>query len=136
MSVDAFSSLIAIAQSTPGPIALNAATLVGWQKAGFFGALAATFSVIAFPLLAMSLTLAFSRYIPIKKDLADESLRSGSMAMIIMTLWTLLPQNTIPMPWMFALASFALLHSLKSMVSGSFLDQERSICSWACFHES
>ena len=108
MSADAFSSLIAIAQSTPGPIALNAATLVGWQKAGFLGALAATFSVITFPLLAMSLALAFSKYIPLKKDLADESLRSGSMAMIIMTLWTLLPQNTLPMPWIFALASFGI----------------------------
>jgi len=56
----------------------------------------------------MSITLAFSKYIPLKKDLADESLRSGSMAMIIMTLWTLLPQNTLPGPWIFALASFGV----------------------------
>ncbi len=108
MSADAFNSLIAIAQSTPGPIALNAATLVGWQRAGFWGALTATFSVIAFPLLAMSLALAFSKYIPLKKNLADESLRSGSMAMILMTLWTLLPRTTLPMPWVFALVSFAI----------------------------
>jgi chromate transporter len=108
MSTDAFNSLIAIAQSTPGPIALNAATLVGWQRAGFWGAVAATFSVIAFPLLAMSLALAFSRYIPLKKNLADESLRSGSMAMILMTLWTLLPRSALPAPWLFALVSFAI----------------------------
>ncbi|MEN6297729.1 MAG: chromate transporter [Rectinema sp.] len=108
MSADAFNSLIAIAQSTPGPIALNAATLVGWQKAGILGALAATFSVIAFPLLAMSLALAFSKYIPLKKDLADESLRSGSMAMILMTLWTLLPHTSLPMPWIFAFAAFGI----------------------------
>jgi chromate transporter len=108
MSPDAFNSLIAIAQSTPGPIALNAATLVGWQKAGIFGALAATFSVIAFPLLAMSLALAFSKYIPLKKKLADESLRSGSMAMILMTLWTLLPHTSLPLPWIFALAAFGV----------------------------
>jgi len=108
MSADNFGSLIAIAQSTPGPIALNAATLVGWQKAGFLGAVAATISVIAFPVLAMALALKFAKYIPIKKELADESLRTGSMAMIIMTLWTLLPQTALPMPWLFAIAAFAL----------------------------
>lgn len=108
MTADGFNSLIAIAQSTPGPIALNAATLVGWQKAGFFGAIAATTSVIAFPIFAMSLMLAFAKYIPLKKSLADESLRTGSMAMILMTLWTLLPQGALPMPWVFTLVAFAL----------------------------
>lgn len=108
MNAEAFNSLIAIAQSTPGPISLNAATLVGWQKAGFFGALTATFSVILFPLLAMSSALAFAKYIPLKRSLADESLRSGSMAMILMTLWTLLPRTALPMPWIFALAAFGI----------------------------
>jgi len=108
MNAEAFNSLIAIAQSTPGPIALNAATLVGWQRGGFLGALASTTAVIAFPLLAMSLALAFSKYIPLKKNLADESLRSGSMAMVLMPLWTLLPHTTLPMPGIFALASFAI----------------------------
>ncbi len=108
MTADGFNSLIAIAQSTPGPIALNAATLVGWQKAGLFGALAATFSVIAFPVLTMSLALAFAKFIPIKKSIADESLRTGSMAMILMTLWTLLPQTTVAWPWIFTLVAFAV----------------------------
>ncbi len=56
----------------------------------------------------MSLALAFSKYIPLKKNLADESLRSGSIAMILMTLWTLLPRTTMPMSWIFVLASFAI----------------------------
>jgi len=30
------------------------------------------------------------------------------MAMILMTLWTLLPQTTLPMPWIFALGAFAV----------------------------
>jgi chromate transport protein ChrA len=81
---------------------------VGWQKAGFLGALAATFSVILFPLLAMSATLAFAKYIPFKRSLADESLRSGSMAMILMTLWVLLPRTALPMPWIFTLAAFGI----------------------------
>lgn len=40
-------SLVALAESTPGPIAVNAATLVGWQTASLPGALAATAGVLA-----------------------------------------------------------------------------------------
>ncbi len=35
-----------IAESTPGPIAVNTATFVGYQVAGFFGAAAATVGVV------------------------------------------------------------------------------------------
>lgn len=38
--------IVAIAESTPGPIAINAATFVGYQKRGFAGAVAATFGVV------------------------------------------------------------------------------------------
>ncbi len=38
--------IIAIAESTPGPIAINSATFVGYQTAGFWGAAAATFGVV------------------------------------------------------------------------------------------
>ena len=37
-----FSDLVVIAESTPGPIAINCATYVGYRQAGFFGALFAT----------------------------------------------------------------------------------------------
>ncbi len=37
--------LIAISQSTPGPIAINLATYIGYGQAGFGGALAATLAV-------------------------------------------------------------------------------------------
>ena len=45
MSESEFSNLVAIAQVTPGPIAVNAATYVGYNTAGFAGALVATFGV-------------------------------------------------------------------------------------------
>ena len=35
-----------IAESTPGPIAINCATFTGYKKAGFIGALAATLGII------------------------------------------------------------------------------------------
>lgn len=48
MSAEEFSNLVAISQVTPGPIAVNAATYVGYHCAGIAGALAATLGV-AFP---------------------------------------------------------------------------------------
>jgi len=38
--------VVAIAESTPGPIAINAATFVGYHVAGFAGAVAATLGVV------------------------------------------------------------------------------------------
>jgi len=38
--------IVAIAESTPGPIAINAATFVGYHTRGLAGALAATFGVV------------------------------------------------------------------------------------------
>ena len=37
-----FLDMAAIAESTPGPIAINAATYIGYKKAGFFGAVIST----------------------------------------------------------------------------------------------
>ena len=45
MSADEFSNLVAISQVTPGPMAVNAATYVGFNCAGYAGAFAATFGV-------------------------------------------------------------------------------------------
>ncbi len=45
MSADEFSNLVAISQVTPGPMAVNAATYVGFNCAGYAGAVAATFGV-------------------------------------------------------------------------------------------
>ena len=45
MSESEFSDLVGISQMTPGPIAVNAATYVGYDLAGLPGALLATFAV-------------------------------------------------------------------------------------------
>ena len=42
---DEFLDLIAIAESTPGPMAINSATYVGYKVAGIFGALLGTVAV-------------------------------------------------------------------------------------------
>ena len=42
---DEFLDMVAIAESTPGPIAINSATYIGYKIAGFFGSLATTVAV-------------------------------------------------------------------------------------------
>lgn len=48
--------LIGISQSTPGPIAINLATYIGYQQAGFSGSLAATLAV-SLPSFLMAVVL-------------------------------------------------------------------------------
>ena len=42
---DEFLNVVAIAESTPGPVAINAATYVGYKLAGVWGSLSATIAV-------------------------------------------------------------------------------------------
>ena len=45
MEKDEFLDMVAIAESTPGPIAINAATYIGYRQAGFLGSAMATVGV-------------------------------------------------------------------------------------------
>ena len=46
ITTDDLSTVTAIAESTPGPIAINCATYTGYMQAGFAGAVSATFGMI------------------------------------------------------------------------------------------
>ena len=46
MSQETFANIVAISQVTPGPLAVNTATYVGYEAAGVGGSLAATFGVV------------------------------------------------------------------------------------------
>ena len=46
LSHEEFLDVIAIAESSPGPIAINSATYIGYKKCGFFGSLFATLGVV------------------------------------------------------------------------------------------
>ena len=104
-----FSSLVAIAQATPGPVALNAATLVGWQRQGFLGAILATLSVVAFPVLAVAVTGFLAKRLKVNTLALQEALSSGTLAMMAMTLWVLLPRGAVdPLLAALGVASFCV----------------------------
>ena len=46
MLEEEFLNFLAIAESTPGPIAINMATFIGFTEFGFFGAVLATLGVV------------------------------------------------------------------------------------------
>ena len=75
LSMEEFADLVTIAEMTPGPVAVNAATFVGIRIAGIPGALTATFACILPSLILVSL-LAFLYY-RYKKMSAFQNLLSG-----------------------------------------------------------
>lgn len=46
MSITEFNDMVTISQMTPGPFAINAATFVGVQKGGIFGAVISTYAIV------------------------------------------------------------------------------------------
>ena len=61
LTMQQFADVMAIAEMTPGPIAINAATFVGMQVAGIPGAILATLGCVL-PSCAIVLTLAYIYY--------------------------------------------------------------------------
>jgi len=63
MSAAEFVDIVALAEMTPGPIAINSATFVGYRVAGLLGALTATLGVISPSLLLIiPATRLFTRF--------------------------------------------------------------------------
>lgn len=89
LSAAQFSELLTIVQITPGPIALNTATLIGWQLYGLPGALAATFSVIAAPLMLISTGLLAVKKISLDLKKMQAIVRIASAGLLVMTLYHL-----------------------------------------------
>ena len=87
--------IVAIAESTPGPIAINAATFIGYRVGGFLGAMAATVGVVlpSFAIIAaISYVLAaFQNVVWIQY--AFNGIRAGVLALIVKALWSMYKQS-------------------------------------------
>ena len=91
--------IIAIAESTPGPIAINSATFVGYKAAGVFGSVCATLGVVipSFVLiLAISAVLQQFNSYPVVQY-AFMGIRAGVLALLVKALWTMFKKS--PKGW-------------------------------------
>ncbi|MCI5605222.1 MAG: chromate transporter [Clostridia bacterium] len=86
--------IIAIAESTPGPIAINAATFVGFKICGFWGALFATLGVVL-PSFTIIILIAYilREFQHIKVvQYAFNGIRAGVLALIVRALYSMYKQ--------------------------------------------
>ena len=96
---DDIMEIIAIAESTPGPIAINSATFVGYRTCGILGAAAATLGVV---LPSFVIILAISGVLRQFQDLkavkyAFNGIRAGVLALLFKALWTMYKKS--PKGW-------------------------------------
>jgi len=94
ISDDDILDVVAIAESTPGPIAVNAATFIGYKIAGVKGAICATLGVVLpsfFIIVAVSCVLAAFQEVRAVRY-AFWGIRAGVMALILKALWSMFSQ--------------------------------------------
>lgn len=80
--------IFAIAESTPGPIAINSATFIGYKIGGIFGSFCATFGVVlpSFTIISI-ISLVLREFSDIKAvQYAFNGIRAGVLALIIKAL--------------------------------------------------
>ncbi len=86
--------VIAIAESTPGPIAINAATFIGTKVAGFKGSFAATFGVTLpsfFIIYVISFVLTQFEHLTAVRY-AFTGIRAAVLALIVNACWSMYKQ--------------------------------------------
>ena len=87
--------VVAIAESTPGPIAVNSATFVGYRTGGFSGALLATLGVVL-PSFTVILAISFvlREFESLKAvQYAFSGIRAGVLALVLKALWSMYKQS-------------------------------------------
>ena len=88
--------IIAIAESTPGPIAINSATFVGYRTCGVPGSVAATLGVVlpSF-VLVYAISFVLRQFQELKAvQYAFQGIRAGVLALLCKALWGMYKKNT------------------------------------------
>ncbi len=117
MSASEFLDVVAIAEATPGPVSVNAATFIGYRLAGVAGALTATLGVIT-PSLVLLLLLS-KLLIRAIQDPRTESflngLRSALVALIFLASYSLGQSAVIDPPSALIFGALLIFSQLKSI---------------------
>ncbi|MBR3609876.1 MAG: chromate transporter [Oscillospiraceae bacterium] len=92
--------MIAVSESTPGPIGINMATYVGFSTAGIFGSIAATIGFIIPSIIIVSIVSKFLKKFNENKFVkgAFYGLRAVSVALICSALFSVVKISLIDIP--------------------------------------
>lgn len=127
LSAEEFTEMVSIAQVTPGPIALNLATYVGYKYFGFLGGLLITFFFLLAPSLTIVAVFAIGRRTKLDSARLSRALMAFTTIMVIVTLISLSSSKLTDVRFFLiaALVFFALnkfkVHPLVLMFAGGFL---------------
>ena len=117
--------IVAIAESTPGPIAINSATFVGYKVAGVLGSVFATLgTVIPSFVIILLISFVIEEFENLKVvKYAFEGIRAGVLALVVKALYTMYkkcPKNAISyvlMALSFILAAIVKLNVLYCIIA-------------------
>ncbi len=87
--------IIAIAESTPGPIAINSATFVGYRTCGVLGSVAATLGVVLPSFIIIHvISFVLRQFQELKAvQYAFHGIRAGVLALLCKALWGMYKKN-------------------------------------------
>jgi chromate transporter len=84
-----FADVVAIAQVTPGPVALNTATLVGFKVLGLAGSVVASLAVVAFPMFTIALVTFLIRRTRLDEKAMTDAIKVATVPLVATTLVSL-----------------------------------------------
>ncbi len=103
--------IITIAESTPGPIAINSATFVGYKAAGVLGSAFATLGVVL-PSFVIILLISFvlTQFQSVREvQYALSGIRVGVLALLVKALWSMYQKSPKGWPAYVAMAAALIL---------------------------
>ena len=104
--------MVAISESTPGPIGVNMATYVGYKKKGVIGAVITTFGVVLPSFVIIILVVSFLRSVDDNKYVQGvlEGIKAAATGLIAFAAYKMGKQTLKnPFQWLTAAAAFVLV---------------------------
>lgn len=116
LSANEFANVVAIAEMTPGPIAINSATYVGFKMAGVIGSITATLGVLtpSFILVLLLAKIVAALGDSPKLNAALSGIRPVVVGMIASAVWSFGSKTLLDLrSWIVALVALVLLVKTK-----------------------
>ncbi len=118
------SDMLAVSESTPGPIGVNMATYAGYCAAGVPGAIVATFSLILPSVIIILLIATFMSRFRENRFVKSAfcGIRPAVVAIVALAVWKVLQVSVLNMPRFLETQNFfALFEPLPILLLGGFL---------------